>query len=321
MRLSPEGVIRERYRIGLERVNGYTVNIVNAFPNITTMGKGTICGMMNWTDKKNKQMYMLKDCVLSQFGFPQTVSQITGDYVKVLHNRLRAKREAIAIYDQALPPPIYMQPCIIRDGVYLDLSAAFPTIYRASGLNCDYWPGRYLMLGDHCEDFPLKDHKVARSSVVMMGWSASWSVWDGTKLNSITKKGSNRGLYRLVMDVLNGLAVDMFANVPIRYAYTDGYILPYSSLERATAIVESWGFKWKIKARGYTQIDNVNSYTCGDTTTKPFGKVARGKTWSNFASLPQNHWLRDRIVWCGQMRNKECTDLVLPTIDGILNLS
>lgn len=291
-----------------KRMKRYTVVLIDEFPSVFTVHEPIILGSFSWTLPKSKQRWIIRGKVVD-IGFgPQTAPEIARDYIDAAFPRkLRAYNDQIALIKQHRSPAMFCNPGRIIKGVYVDINAAYWSIAKLVGYNVDYFPGKWLGQGRHMEDFPIPQHKIARNSIVSMGLMRPMRMYDGNGKMVEMNKGNPRvnfGLWSVVQDVLHGIAFDLLKECDLRYVNTDGFIIPYHHLKRATEIIfERWALPFKIKndngkkAVGMTYVHAVGRYRVGEAVTK---NIAYGgnEHFSNLKAYVSSDWLSERIRFC-----------------------
>ena len=281
------------------RKRKYAHLVVSEFPSLYTVPEPVIFGDFSWTLLKSKQRWIIKRVVLDIGNGPQTPTEIARDYVDAAFPRkLRAYADQIPLIKMHRSAVLYAVPGRVLKGVYLDVKSAYWSIVKIVGYNVDYFPGKWVGQGRDMSDFPLPEHKLARSSLVSMGLMHPLKMWDGEGLIPMKKVNPrvNFGLWALVQDVLHGIAADLKQFCSLKYAHTDGFIVPYHEMETAVAIVsEKWGLPVRIKVQdnqeaiGLTQVYGVGRYEVGPVRTKTVG-YTKPEPFNNITSYVDREW-------------------------------
>lgn len=169
-------------------------------------------------------------------------------------------------------PPLYAVPGPWGECAYVDIVSAYWSIMSPVGWDVDYCPGRYVGQRSEMHDFPFPDRKLARNSMAVAGIAGNLTIWDGTGIKTVKGGGrhTNKIIWAYIMDVLNGVAHELYYECQAKYCMTDGYIIPIEHVARAQQIIGEWGLPSSIKAQGQTDIKAVAAYRVGEHTSKPY---------------------------------------------------
>lgn len=279
-----------------EKHSKQEIEIVNAFPLLTSVMDNVMLGNFSWYYMKQRRKQILRPFALHFPDLITTPSELARAYIQEKYEKQRATHEQIVFFRERTSPPLYCRPHDYDSGFYVDIRSAFWQILQVVGWDCNYNPGVWLAKGQSMEDFPFAEIKLSRNCLVTCGLPSEANFWNGSTRKFERVKTFNRhvnlGIWRLVMDVLHCIAWDCIAAGAV-YAHTDGYIC---SGERTLAVqnaIHEWGLESHIKAEGRTIIYGVGSYKIGKTVTKnpkihmsPFDGLI----------LPEyNKWLKDRF--------------------------
>lgn len=253
-----------------ERAERYDTRQTERWPLLSGVDTLAFLGNFSWTMPLIHQRWLWKPSIVDIGNGPQTPTEIMRDYLDYRYpTRLRCTTEQYHAIMQARSFPRMAQRGEYPHMMYVDLKSAYWSIINAVGWDVDYHPGRWLGVKGSMDDFPLKGHKAARSSIVTAGLSSPIRYWTGSELR--WKTGSNKhinyGLWALVQDVLHGIASDML-RIGAVYVHTDGYIIPDNRWSDAQDIANTWGLKVGIKAQGPTKVWGIGVYSVGGTRTK-----------------------------------------------------
>lgn len=277
---------------------GWTVELTSIFPPITTFKDMVIIGGYTWT-LPNRRHRIIKESDAWNFGGLGWLSpaDIARDYLHVKYKN-RRKRITTSQYDACVKnkpqAPIHSMPCKLPDAVYIDVHSAYWSIVRAVGWDVSYNPGKWLTCQSTVEDFPCPSIKAARNCLVSLGLPGGMTVWTGERL-TVQKKSNpfiNLVLWRLVQDVLNGIAWEMIG-IGAVYVMTDGYIVSRDTLGLAIEIIEEWGLEWTIKHEGKCRVNAPATYEFPGYKTKVPDRVkpiAMTKVYD-----PGISWLKHRF--------------------------
>lgn len=296
-----------------ERLEGWRVKAVDKMPDLTKLSGEIITGSFTYTSIKQRRKWFHKPNCLYIEGLWATPPGIARDYLglKYPERRIKCTSEQWlnCVQDKGVPP-LYCKPTQLEEGIYLDLSAAYWNITRSVGWDVDYNPNGWIGSNSDLLDFPYASDKLIRNCLVSVGLPGSMSVWvgDDYEQRKVPNRFINLILWRLVMDVLNGIAYDMLS-IGAVYVYTDGYILPQSSEKQAFEILESWGLPGRIKHYGRVEILAPNAYAFendqeGRFETKPYRYNRISKT-INKVTNPGVKWLRGEFQMLAHAENED----------------
>jgi hypothetical protein len=164
-------------------------------------------------------------------------------------------------------------------------------------------------------DFPYANYKLARNCLVSVGLPAPARTWTGTEIKVVSRpsKFVNLILWRLVADVLNGVAADM-VKVGAIYINTDGYIVPDASIAAAFDVLGDWGLEGRVKHYGEVDVAALGSYAFTNSDIGGEGYYATGnyKRKNGKFTRPYNkidasgaEWLRPRFKKYGEFAQLE----------------
>jgi hypothetical protein len=220
-----------------------------------------------WKNVRRRQV--LKRYTAEVNGIADSITSHSRDYLVQCYRKRPAKMEQLQKL-KSWRMPNYCKPGILRDGSYVDIRSAWFSVCMLAGWDCEYWPGRWLGVGDAPADFPLKENKVARSALVSVARSTATPVWkDGTvKYQFLYNPVENNHIYALIAGLLSSIAavaVDVFGAC---YVASDGYILPTKNVPGLMAYIEEMGLQSRVKGQGLSIVCSVGSYWVGTTRSK-----------------------------------------------------
>ena len=266
---------------------GWTRDLCKAseFPDVRTLDYPVTLGSYTYTAKTKHHKWLHASHTKNYGGGFCTPGDMARDYLAIKYDGRRIRctgEQARAAVDNRKSAPLYCQPQILESAVYLDITSAYWQIVRAVGWNVDYNPNKFISSKSRMVDFPYGNHKGARNCLVTVGLPSTISLWTGSELKHV-KSGSkftNFILYRLVMDVLNGIAREMVDHAGAAYVYTDGYILESAKIERADKLFNQWGLSYSIKHSGRADIIGSANYAFsggseGDYRTENYRNAQR----------------------------------------------
>lgn len=301
-----------------ERLEGWNVNLLDRFFDPRYLHYETYIGLFQWSCPAIMVKWLYRPHALNLGGGYVTPGDIARDYLALKYPKRRIRcttsqwKSCIESRNKA---PTYSKPGQLERGIYLDLSGAYWQITRAVGWDVEYNPERWLISRSRMTDFPFPREKMARNCLVSVGMPGAIRLWTGKELQFIQRPNRfvNLILWRLVNDVLNGIAADMLAIGAI-YINTDGYILTESDEQLGFEVLDSWGLIGKVKRRGVVDVKAVAAYKFveladnGNTTstfqTKPYVKNRRPMNVSRINS-PNREWLRKRFRGFAQIALQE----------------
>lgn len=295
-----------------ERLAKWKTQLLTKFFNITRLKYFTFIGSFSWTCETINMRWLYQPITVNYGSGQVTPADLARDYLSVKFPNRKIKCTSDQWHKCVDPeirhqhqPPIICKPGEYRDMVYLDLKGAFWQIIRAVGWDVNYNPGKYLAKGADMTDFPYPDNKLARNCLVSIGLPTPLRFWDGQKLGFRTRNSRfvNLIAWRLVQDVLNGVALDM-QSVGCVYTYTDCYIVPRSKLESAFEILDRWQLIADVRHDGDVKIvaptcyafrnGRKGSYQTRNYDDKRFNRRANRERMKVYD--PGIEWLRPRFA-------------------------
>lgn len=244
-------------------------------PDIHLMQEPVRVGVFSWSLATTKERW-LKANSLVNLGFGiQTPMDVVRDYLTYkFPSRLRASgAQARAILSHRAPP-LFLKTGVLQDGVYVDLKSAYYSLVNTVGWNVDYSPGRWLVPGKACYDFPLANDpsrlgKAARACLVSVGLNHHVHLWTGSRFKSVQARNhfKNYGLWACAQDILHSIAA-VAISLGALYVHTDGYILPVGADELLREYIASWGLVAGTKGRGKTVVLGFGNFIVGEFRTK-----------------------------------------------------
>lgn len=298
--------------LAAKRQEKFNYKILKAFPGLGTVETKTFLGAYSWTQPYT-QTRIMRAMDLLDIGYgKQTPTEITRDYLECkFEEPLRAtgaQAEAFLLHRAA---PLLAKPQVLRDAVYIDIRSAYWTIVNTVGWNVDYFPSKFLGRGSTCEDFPLKDHKPARSSLVSMGLPSNVRVWDGKTFHveSSRNKNLNVGLWALTMDILHAIAWQARLYGAI-YIHTDGFIFPRAMSRPFTDFIRDSGLDCRIKLAGDCEVRGVGQYKIGSYKS---GRWTDAPMYHSYIYEVDSNWLLPRFARFAALRPSFKEDFTLQT--------
>lgn len=278
------------------------------FPDYRTFNDVTVLGAFSWVRKTAKIRYIHSRDIVEVFPeFPQMPTEVSRDYLNATQIQSKVRIDN-ATYQQVMrkrSAPRFANPGVLERCAYVDLRRAYFSILNVIGWGVSYHPGKWIGAGFDCSDFPLPEHSIARNSLVSSCITNERSEWDGigaihirTGFNPLM----NFPLWAAVMDVLNGIALDM-VDLGAVYVHTDGYIFPENRVDSALNRIAEWGLEAQVKERGVTgAVWNSNEYRIGYHRT--LTRSGKFQIHDGIDHEINTAWLRPRIAKLSKLRKK-----------------
>lgn len=290
-----------------ERLHDYDITISRSAPFFDFRGFSDplYLGSFSWTANTRRCKWISYPHARDiGAGVWVTPGDIARDYLalKYADRRIRMTTDQYnACIKDERRVPLYAKPGTLYDGaVYFDLTGAYWQIVRAVGWDVDYLPGEYLGRNSDMCDFPFRFEKLARNCLVSIGLSKESNLWTGSEHGAQIKfikhknRFTNKVLWRLVCDVLNGVATDVL-KAGARYVHTDGYIVSGTQAQAVCEAIAEWGLQFGVRFDGaFGTVRGVGSYQVGDHQSMPYRESTR-QIPMNAVYDPGNKWLRWRF--------------------------
>lgn len=282
-----------------ERLEGWSTHLLDRFFDLNRLKYPANLGMFAWSSQPIRVRWLAKPHAKNFGGGFVTPGDIARDYLAIKYPDRRVRcttSQYRACVQTRKIAPIYAAPGSFADAVYVDIRSAYWQIVRSVGWDVSYNPSRWLGAQSSMTDFPYVYEKMARNCLVSVGLSGRIRVWTGSETKMLIKKNRfiNLVLWRLVADVLNGVAADM-VKIGARYVNTDGYILPARNLDQALAVGAEWGLDLAVKHTGDAIIRGVGSYQIGDYQSLPFRHLGKRNIPSERINATDCEWLKPRF--------------------------
>lgn len=286
------------YSLQEERGEKTEISLIDTWLPLSSISTYTILGSFAWSSPsaKKKWIHIANARLDRTWGTPADRAR---DYLKVREFHKKRRRVTTAQYQEVIAKrrshPLYAKPQIIEDAVYIDIRSAYWSILSIVGWDVDYFPGKWIGVRSSVADFPFKDDKLARNSLVSVGLPGTLRVWTGEKLSFVKRPNAfiNMVLWALIHDVLHGVAADA-VHAGAVYVFTDGFIAP---AERETAIIDAinrWGLPAGVKQRGRAVIRGVGNYDIGTHIAK-MRRTMRPHEFNNLHPV-RPKWLREKMA-------------------------
>jgi hypothetical protein len=280
-----------------ERENSYKmVEVLRRFPPIRYIQEPVQWGVFAWALQTSKIRWIHGNTMVNLGFGPQTPGDVVRDYLDwKFPRRLRACGTQTRNIFTHKSTPLYLRPGVLKDGVYIDIQAAYFSIVNLFGWDVDYFPGKWFVPGTTCEDFPMPDHKPARAMLVSMGLSHTGTRWTGDHFEHYQtgNRHRNYGLWTFVQDILHAIA-GYAERLGALYIHTDGYILPVGQSDILQDYIASWGLHSREKARGESLVLGFGNYVVGSNKTKRLRPIA-GHKYRYIRDVPER-WLRGQLT-------------------------
>lgn len=256
-----------------ERQEKHATIIKDYFPDIHTLTEPCYHGVLSWTLPQRRERWIKPGAVVNIGNGIQTGGEIARDYLDWKYpDRLRATKAQVLAIKEHRSAPLYCEPSVLEHGAYVDLSAAYWSIMSLIGWDVDYYPGKWLVAGECPDDFPLREHKVARNALVSAGLPTPVKYWTGSEDKKLYTRNPhiNMGLWAAIMDILHSIG-GIARSLGAIYVHTDGYILEAWEASTLIGEIERFGLHASIKASGVSVVLGMGNYRCGDKSTKAYG--------------------------------------------------
>lgn len=284
------------YDLQEERAEKTNIMLIDSWFPLQEIDSMTILGSFAWSSPASKRKWVhIKNARLDRVW--STPADRARDYLTV--NKFHKQRRRVttqqyeAVIARRRSHPLYAEPCVLEDAVYVDIKSAYWSILSLVGWDVDYNPGRWLGVRSSVSDFPFKDDKLARNSLVSVSLPGTMRVWTGSKLSFIQRRNPfvNMVLWSLIHDTLHGVASDVIKAGAL-YCFTDGFICPSDREGAVIDAISAWGLPAGVKERGKAVIRGVGDYDIGTHRSKRPRKYDRA-----FDNIEPVHkaWLRRRL--------------------------
>ena len=287
-------------RVDLSPIKGRKIKVIDTSINDTSLlPDGTVYGNYSYTlpDKTKLIPYAFARHI---GDFTETETGFTRLFMKTLPKRRYRKIQHE--YMKVSRPPLYVRPSVLENAVYVDLVAAYPSVYKLIGWNVDYLRGQYLGIEDSLE-YPYDPRwKVGRSYVVTgaLPFQFSRFVKDGKiEMKRYYSQLANPSFVACVYDVLS--MVGKFATYALdaRYWNADGGIMRAEALDTFVSFVEVLGLKARVKYMGKAVILSSGYWRVGAHATKNMENKRATNIHGgdyNSMSVQDANWLFERMT-------------------------
>lgn len=245
-----------------------TLEVVDFLPALETLPNGTRYGIFSATTPRGLR-YVRYQALREWEGVKDTEPAFCRDFVKTLP-RVNCRKEQRAGFEDS-NPPLYTRPGTLSEAAYIDLKAAYPSIYYLTGWGVEYLRGKYLIPARDRLIWPYpQSWKIGRSYVVTGARPRQTAliVADG-KLKSFAYRParSNPSLVALVYDTLAALARFAVYSLGCIYWNVDGGILPARAVECFVSVAAEIGLECRVKYTGSAYVFNSGLWGIGNHHT------------------------------------------------------
>lgn len=246
-----------------------SLEIVDFLPLPRNLPDGTRYGMFSATTPQGLR-FVLYQALRYWQGVTETETGFTRLFLKGLPPAMcrRVQRESY----EFSRPPLYVRPAALEEAVYMDIHAAFPTIYRLTGWRCEYYRSHYLIPDGNPLIWPYPmEWKIGRSYVVT-GCRPSQTalVVKHGKLASYRYRParSNPSMVACVYDCLAALARLAVSALHCVYWNVDGGIMPQAAAPIFVEFARHMGLEARAKYWGEAYTYNAGCWGVGAHHTR-----------------------------------------------------
>lgn len=222
------------------------IKIEDDFPPLHALPAGTILGYHHYRTPR-KEIIIPKRYVVSWGERLDTQTRITREWMSQLPRVVR-KRD-VCLMSAAAQAPLYARPGYFHDAVYVDITAAYPSIYQRIGWNVEYKRFSYLSLTEPFSyPFPM-EWKIGRSMPVAQtnrGWSKYWTG-KSVEVRQFLNRHWNPSIRLATLDVLQAIAWQAVNVYGAAYVNVDGAVLPAETADAYQNFLSGLGLSSKIK--------------------------------------------------------------------------
>lgn len=270
--------------------------IVYANPHIQSLEAGTIMGTWAYSLPSKYRIIVDRERQLAVGVLPADVTRAwLNDCYKLPLRRRKTQLNRNYVL------PIHAIRGSWGDCSYVDIRGAYLSILSL-GYDVEYIPNRYIAIDPQPIPQEIIDNKFCYSIAVAMANTqiSNISIMGKEHVPFTVKKFnlySNPCLYSLASDVLNAVAGEAISVMGdhIKYVNTDGFVVTSKYAENLIQIIDSWGFKSRVKYQGSTMIGGVGAWKIDKHSTKRFDKGARNFT-SDLMPKGDRLWLKKRFT-------------------------
>ena len=294
-------VDKSKNRIDLSPMQGRKIRVIDVtIKNPALLPNGTIYGNYSYIlpDKtkviprafaRHIDQYTETETGFTRLFMKNNLPKVT--YRKIQNDRMKLSR-----------PPLYIRPSILKEAVYVDLVAAYPSIYKLTGWQVEYERGKYYGVNDSLVYPYPQEWKVGRSFIVTGAIPRQFSryIKDGAiQIKPYYSSLANPCFVAAVYDTLSMIAKFATYALDARYWNADGGILRIEALDMFMDFIESLGLKARIKYIGKALIMSSGYWSIGGHKTKRMEKggvseIRQGDY--NYMSIQDAEWLYKQMT-------------------------
>lgn len=246
--------------------------------------------------------------LLDSHLWPLAPWEIAGPYLQAVHRagrplkgmgRYRVPWRQESLRWLKMPAPNYFRKVVHHANLaYVDVDAAFYSLYHNTTLDMGFEPGRYSYTGrlPWLEPSALADDKLIRNALIGIVRSTSRTEARYGEVITLPTVVGNKdlgvkannmlapGLWAYITHCLHHVAADAVKDFGAVMWATDGGIFPREKGERfVTYLAETWGLTGSLRAAGPGVVRSVASWQIGATSKgRP---ETRGQTIAGIAPL------------------------------------
>lgn len=245
--------------------------VVDRIPDAKTLPNGAMMGYYSVTIPQVKMKLVPYQYLKEYRGMHETETGFTRQYMRTLPKR-KIRKEEYYQY-RVTRPPLYVRPAIVKDAIYVDLKAAYPSIYKKLGWITDYVRMKYWGVGDPLHyPYPMT-WKAGRSFIVSGARHVQYGrhIYNGRiEVKKYMSPFSNPPLVSGVYDVLSMIA--RFAEYSLHACYwnVDGGIMHRKAADIFLPFIESIGLQASIKYEGKAVVMSSGYWKVGAHETKNY---------------------------------------------------
>ena len=287
-------------RVDLSPIKGRKIKVIDtSIKDARLLPDGTVYGNYSYT-LPNKLKLIPFSFARHIGDYTETETGFTRIFMKSLPKRRYRKLQHD--FMKFSRPPLYIRPSIIENAVYVDLVAAYPSVYKLIGWEVDYQRGKYLGINDSLEYPYNASWKVGRSFVVTgaLPFQFSRFVKGGKiEMRRYYSQLANPSFVACVYDVLSMIGKFATYALDARYFNADGGIMRMEALDTFVSFVESMGLKARVKYMGKAVILSSGYWRVGSHQTKNMEKKQASGIHGgdyNYISVQDADWLYKRMT-------------------------
>lgn len=299
--------------LSFERAQKKQTDVLKEFPVVYNVNEAVFLGSFSWSWARGDYRIISAGTARYPFGIPQTPAELARDYLTVKFPKpLRAHNRQIADWrDNMRKAPLFAEPCLLNNAVYVDLKSAYWSLLSLFGWNTEYSYKRFWGRGWTCQDFPFFDDKLTRNILVSAGLCTPSLMWTGERLVNVDSKNrhANLGLWTAVQDVLHFIAREAVTKYEAVYVHTDGYIMPSVCAWDFSDWVASLGLEVGVKHKGQAVIYGVGAYDIGSHKCAVHQQHSRVGEYSNL--IERDHtFMTENLEFFARLKNRDTCETI-----------